>query len=80
MAIDCGLAGRRVRVEIYQTTLLDLLRGIDEFSASEQESLATALRMLRGGRIRLISRQSELAETMLLPPLRLRALVEEHMG
>ena len=70
----------RARTEIYQTTLLDLILGIDEFSSSEQESLATAIRLLRGGGVKLISNSGELAGSALLPRHRLRDLVEETLS
>jgi hypothetical protein len=62
--------------------LLDLLLGIDEFEETEQESLATALRLLRGGRLRLISRSAELGDQgMLLPRWRLHDLIcADHEG
>lgn len=62
--------------EVYRTTLLDLLLGIDEFEETEQESLATALRLLSGGHLRLISRSAELGEEgTLLPRWRLHDLI-----
>jgi len=68
--------GGNGRAEVYRTTLLDLLLGIDEFEESEQESLATALRLLGGGRVRLISRSAELGEGgVLLPRARLHDLI-----
>lgn len=73
------MAGRG-RTEIYQTTLLDLILGIDEFSSSEQESLDTAIRLLRGGNVKLISNSGELSGSTLLTRHRLRDLVEETLG
>lgn len=68
--------GSGARGEIFRTTLLDLLLGIDEFEEDEQESLATALRLLQGGRLRLISRAAELGdEGALLPRSRLHDLI-----
>ncbi len=67
---------RRGRSEVYRTTLLDLLLGIDEFEETEQASLATALRLLQGGHLRLISRSAELGkEGTLLPRSRLHDLI-----
>jgi len=70
----------RARTEVYQTTLLDLILGIDEVSSSEQESLAAAIRLLRGGSVKLISNSKELAGSALLPRHRLRDLVEDALS
>lgn len=80
MAEDTSSVRRGARPEqgagrIHQTTLLDLLMGIDEMAESEQESLATATRLLRGGRVRVVSKSSELAGTGLSPRTHLRDLI-----
>ncbi len=74
-----GGTRRRDGTNEVQTTLLDLLMGIDEVADSEQESLAAAMQLLRCGRVRVISRSSELAGAGLLSRARLRDLIEEEV-
>ncbi len=62
---------------VYQTTLLDLLIGIDELVSDDLDRIATARRLLGDGRIRLISRQSELSGSTLMPRRCLEVLIAE---
>jgi len=63
--------------DVIHTTLLDLLLGIDEIAADEAESLATAVRLLRDGRVRLVGRESELEGARVIPRDRLRKLIRQ---
>ena len=65
------------RTEIIHTTLLDLLQRIDEVTETEQEGMLTALRLLRGGRVRLVRNTRELGDGAVAPRARLRALIQE---
>ena len=71
------VGGVEKRTEIIHTTLLDLLQRIDEVTETEQEGMVTALRLLRGGRVRLVRNSQELGEGSVAPRARLRALIQE---
>ena len=62
---------------VYQTTLLDLLVGIDELATGDQESLVTARELLRAGQVQLVTRPSELTQAHMLPRKDLRELMDK---